>query len=175
MKPSAVFLCVLALTGCNLSSGPDCIDETRGLVVSARLGSVAANPLVSDTGSAQINLFEARNASSKATSARELTWFVGSGLNRANVTAVHIHELDTDRLLFTIPLDPATGPPYVIAQVFTRVPYNGALSWTDLYELLGNERAYIDIHTTQVPQGPLRGPLRRDNTNWQTYTHAYCS
>src|SRR5688500_19782703 len=99
MKYFATLAYALALSGCNLSSGPDCINETRGLMVNARLTSTMPTPTPADTGTAHVNLFEARNADSKATAARELTWFVSSGLNRANVTAVRVHEQDTDRLL----------------------------------------------------------------------------
>src|SRR5688572_25660124 len=102
----------LALTGCSLSSGPDCIDEARVLAVRAKLASVAANPLPGDSGTAFLDLREARNHRTKATSARELIWFVGSSLDRAGVTEVHVHEEITDRLLLTIPIDAMSGPAF---------------------------------------------------------------
>ena len=165
----------LTLTACMTTSGPDCRDETRSLALTARLTSTLPTAPPADTGRANLSLYEARNARTKATSAREILWFAGSGLDRSTVTAVHVHEEGTGRVLFTIPLENTQAPPFVIAQVFTRRPYTGALPWNELYEALGNERAYVDVHTTMYPDGQLRGVLRRDNANWQAFTLAYCS
>ena len=170
----AVVIC-FALTGCSINSGPDCIDETRALAVRAKLASVAANPLPGDSGTAYLDLHEARNHRTKATSARELLWFVGSSLDRANVTAVHVHEKTTDRLLYTIPIDTMSGPRYVITQIFTRRPYTGPVDWNELYDLIGNLHTYVDVHTTGSPGGHLRGELQRVYIDWETFVHSYCS
>jgi hypothetical protein len=167
------FIAVVPLCTACAVSGPDCRDETRSLGASARL--VATTPAAPDTGRAQLSLYEARNARTKATAAREILWFAGSSLNRADVTAVHVHEEGTDRLLFTFPLEPTQAPAFVITQVFTRRPYTGPVAWNELYELIGNDRAYVDVHTTSHPGGQLRGPLRRENANWQTFIQTYCS
>jgi hypothetical protein len=164
-----------ALTACLRLSGPDCKDETRSLAASARLLSALSTPLPGDTGRANISLYEARDATTKATAAREILWFVGSGLSRADVSAVHVHEQGTGQLLFAIPIEPTQAPPFVITQVFTRQPYAGPVDWIELYERIGNERTYVDVHTNTHPEGQLRGELRRDNSNWQAFTHAYCS
>ena len=164
-----------ALTGCSLTSGPDCIDETRNLATGAKLSSIAANPLPGDSGSAFLDLHEARSHRTKANSAREVMWFVGSSLDRSGVTAVHVHEKNTDRLLFTIPIDTLSGPRYVITQVFTRQPYAGPVAWSELYGLIGMERAYVDVHTTGSPGGHLRGDLRSESPDCQTFFHLYCS
>ena len=160
---------------CVRPTGPDCRAETRSLAVSARLVSLSPAPSPSDTGRAQVALYEARNFRTKSTTARDILWFVGSGLNRNDVNAVHVHEEETGRLLFGIPLEPTPAPPFVISQVFTRRPYTGQVEWNELYGLLGSERAYVDVHTNKLPTGELRGTLRRDNSNWQTFTHSYCS
>ena len=174
-----VSICIVAgcaaLSGCLGLSGPDCKDELRGLTAIAALTSVAPDAAPGDTGTAQLNLHEARDHTSKSTSARELSWFVGSGLDRSGVTAVHVHEEGTARLLFTIPLETPTGPPYVITQIFTRRAYTGPTSWSEIYELVGSQRTYIDVHTTEFPDGELRGALSPQNANWQVFTHAYCS
>jgi hypothetical protein len=169
----AMFCSLLA--GCSLTSGPDCIDETRSLAVSGKLASVAANPLPSDSGTASLNFHEARNYRTKAPSTREVMWFVSSSLDRASVTAIHVHEETTDRLLFTIPIDTLSGPRPVITQVFTRQPYTGTVDWTELYDLIGNARAYVDVHTSGNPGGHLRGELLLVYPNWQTFIHSYCS
>ena len=175
IRGSLQLLCVVVLfAGCAGLSDPDCRDETRSLSTTARLTSTAAQPLASDTGTARISLHEGRVAATGATSYRDIMWFAGSGLTRNGVTAVHVHETGTDRLLFNVPLDPASGPPYVITQVFTRRPYTGAVSFTELYDLLGTERSYVDVHTANGAT-QLRGVLRPENANWQTFTHAFCS
>jgi hypothetical protein len=164
-----------AFTGCASLSGPDCRDETRSLDVDAQLISTLSPGAPGDTGRAHVSLHEARNFRTKATAAREIMWFVGSGLNRADVNAVHVHEQGSGRLLFDIPLQSTQTHPFVITQVFTRESYAGPVDWRELYDLLGNERAYVDVHTSAHPGGQLQGVLRRANSNWQTFTHAYCS
>lgn len=175
IKPVAVIVTCTAFTACHRISGPDCRDETRNLAVRAHLTTVVTPSQPSDTGSAVLSLHEARNAVTNATSAREVLWFVGSGLDRARVTAVHVHEEQTNRLLLDIPLANPSGLPYVITQVFTRRAYTGTVGWTELYDLIGSGRAYVDVHTTDHPAGHLRGGLQIETPGWQTFTRAYCS
>ena len=102
-------------------------------------------------------------------------WFAGSGLDRSQVTAVHVHETGSDRLLVNLPIDSAFGPRYVITQVFTRQPYTGSEDFVSLYELVGTERTYVDVHTIDQPMGRLRGVLRPDFQNWRAFVHNNCS
>jgi hypothetical protein len=102
-------------------------------------------------------------------------WFVESSLTRSRVTAIHVHEIGSNRLLYTVPIESMSGPPNVITQVFTRQPYSGPVEFTELYELVGNERTYIDVHTLDHPAGQLRGTLKPENPNWSNFTHADCS
>ena len=171
-----IFL-ILALSAgaCASLSGPDCIDETRSLSVTARLSSVEASAVRGDSGTAQVFLFEARNYKTKRLSARDIMWFAGSGLDRSAVSGIHIHEKGTDRLLFDIPLEPIGPTRYVITWLSARRPYTGATGWNELYEILGNERAYVDVHTLTHPNGQLRGEFTLDFPNWQSFEHAYCS
>jgi hypothetical protein len=101
-------------------------------------------------------------------------WFVGSGVQRATVTAVHVHEAGTDRLLLDVPLTPV-GPEYVVTQVFEQQPYAGAVPWDDAYGMLGAGRAYVDVHTTTRPSGHLHGTLQVQSPDWASFHHAYCS
>jgi hypothetical protein len=63
----------------------------------------------------------------------------------------------------------------VIAQVFSRQPYTGSVDWNELYTLIGDQAAYIDVHTATGGEPVLRGTLLRENANWRTFTHAFCS
>ena len=174
MKVFVLISCV-GMTGCLGVLRPDCRDETRSLAATARLTSPLPSPVASDTGRASFSLHEARNANTKATTAREAMWFAGSGLDRSQVTAVHVHEAVSDRLLFNIPIDSAFGPRYVITQVFTRRPYTGPEDFANLYELIGTGRTYVDVHTIDQPMGRLRGVLQPDFPNWRTFVHHNCS
>jgi hypothetical protein len=176
VNPVLALLAVcVPIAGCRGWFGPDCKDETRTVIASVRLTSMLASPLPDDTGRASLNLHEARDAVTKSNTARDIMWFAGSGLDRSRVTAIHVHELDTNRLLFTMPIDSAFGPRYVITQVFTRQPYTGSVRFSEFYELVGNEKTYVDVHTIDYPDGQLRGVLRPEYPNWRNFVHHYCS
>jgi hypothetical protein len=172
---AAIVVAAITTTACVRTSGPDCRDETRALDLTARLTVVGTAATPNDTATANVSLHEARHASTKVTSAREMLWFVAGSIGTADVTGVHVHERGTGRLLMDIPLTGAEQPPSVITRVFTRVPYSGPTDWDELYNMLGNQRGYVDVHTRTYPDGQLRGDLRPRNATWQTYTHAYCS
>jgi hypothetical protein len=162
-------------TGCIPFTGPDCIDENRSLAVAARLTSSSPQPQATDTGSTRFSMSEARNHRSRRTTHQYIIWFVGSGLVRSNVTAVHLHEQATGRLLFNVPIDTTFGPAFVVTQVLQAEPYRGTVPWNELYDILGNGRAYVDIHTRDQPNGQLRGTLVPEYPNWRDFVHSYCS
>ena len=167
---------LLALAACDLPFvGPDCIDETRSLSVRARLASTAPDAAPADTGVAGLSFSESRNHRTERTSSRSVTWFVGSGLQRGTVTAVHVHEEATGRLILDVPIDSTYGPPFVITQVFQAQPYTGTVAWNEAYQMLGEGRAYVDVHTTARPLGQLRGRLEPTSPEWEPFVHAYCS
>jgi hypothetical protein len=171
-----LIVAALALsTGCISLSGPDCIDENRSLAVAAQLASTSPDPQPADTGSVHFSFSESRNHRSKRTTWQYMTWFVGSGLVRSQVTAVHLHEQTTGRLLFNVPIDTTFGPAFVVTQVLQAQAYQGPLPWKELYEILGNGRAYIDVHTRDRPAGHLRGALEPEYPNWRDFIHSYCS
>lgn len=176
--PSAKYslaLIALAATGCVPFTGPDCIDETRGLSVHATLTSMLAQPLPGDTGRAHLSLLEARNHDSKRTTYQNIGWFVGSGLVRSRVTAVHVHDSANGRIVLNIPIDTTHGPPFVVTQTLQVQPYSGEMRWNDFYHLLGNGGAHVDVHTIDAPGGQLRGTLKPEYPNWREFNHAYCS
>jgi hypothetical protein len=167
---------LLALAACDLPFvGPDCIDETRSLSVSGHLASVVPDAAPGDTGVASLGFSEARNHRSKRTSRQDVLWSVRAGIVRGTVTAIHVHEVGTDRLVLGLPIDSTTGPASVITQVFTGQPYAGAIPWSEAYVLLGEGRGYLDVHTTAFPLGQLRGRLEAVYPGWRGFTHAYCS
>ena len=127
-----------------------------------------------DTGTAAVSMSESRNHRTKRTSSRGVMWFAGSGLPRETVTAVHVHEEGTGRLVLDVPLTPV-GPPSVITQVFEQQPYAGAVPWDDAYRMLGEGRAYVDVHTAGQSQPRLRGTLQPQSSGWHDFFHAYCS
>jgi hypothetical protein len=155
--------------------GPDCIDETRGLSVSARLMATGSPTVPRDTGELFLGLLEARNHRSKRTSYRHVTWLVGSGVPRSTVTAVHVHEKVTDRILFDVPVDSAFWPAYIVTRTINPVAYTGPLSWNDFYDRLGNGSVYVDVHTSATVGGSLRGEPSPLYPNWREFTHSYCS
>ena len=175
MRGYSLLASCLTLSACLGTSGPDCRDETRSLSADARLSSVVPGSQSGDTAIARFSFYEARNFRTKATAERGATWFVGSGLARSSVTAVHVHEQTSGRLLFNVPLEVVGGSPFVITQIFARRAYTGSVDWDELYQLIGNEGTYVDIHTIDHPNGQLRGTLRPEYPNWRTFTHAYCS
>lgn len=166
---------LLALQGCYFLSGPDCVDEHRALSARATLASIASDPSPADTGYAFFGFNESRNHRTKRTTERRVFWHVRSGLVRSTVTAVHVHETGTGRLVFDVPIDSTHGPPAVITQVFEGQPYPGPLDWGEIYHMLGEGRAYVDVHTTTSPVGHLRGAIAPEYENWRNFQHSYCS
>ncbi len=165
------FLAIPLLSlGCDVPFvGPDCIDETRSLSVTAQL-------LVAGPGVAGFSLGESRNHRTGRTSRRDVTWSVrSSGVARSSVTAIHVHETGTGILLLDVPIDTTSGPPPVITQAFEGRPYAGATDWNTLYQTLGEGRAFVDVHTTTHPEGLFGGGLEPEYPSWERFTRAYCS
>ncbi|MDQ3069901.1 MAG: hypothetical protein M3R55_09260 [Acidobacteriota bacterium] len=87
-----------------------------------------------------------------------------------------MHERDTNRLLFQIPLENANAPADVITQTFTRRPHSGAIAqWSEGYELLGSGRGYLDVHVGASGEPVMRAGLTAQNANWLGFIHANCS
>jgi hypothetical protein len=175
----SLFLAPLFLAGCRLpfGGGPDCIDETRGFDVTAAIAGPDLS-VASDSGTAFLHLFESRNASSKRTSAEEMTWNVRApGVVRAEVTSIHVHERANGQLLIQIPIDTLESP--AITNTYTRQPAPAhTVSWANLYQLVGDDRTYIDVHVAGPSPRVLRGDLSRQgdaSRDWRAFVHAYCS
>lgn len=129
---------LVTAAGCALPLDAGCINETRNLSLEGALQPTDST--MTSSGTALISLHEARNYRTKHTSDEDFLWSVrASGIDRSAVSAVHVHERDTNRLLFQLPLENTNAPADVITQTFTRRPHNGAIAqWSDVYELLGS-------------------------------------
>lgn len=164
---------LLAATGCAVLSGPDCINEYRGVSAAAHLIDLTAAS--ADTGRAFISLSHERNARTKRTASRGVVYFASSTLPRESVTAVHVHATANDALLYSFPLTPI-GPDFVITQNFTNEPYpaSGAVAFDDIFEKIDRGQAYVDVHTGTVGSR-LRGVLVNEHPGTSGWQHAYCS
>ena len=169
------FLLLAITAGCALPLDGSCINETRNLSLSGDLeptGSAGTG-----SGAALISLHEARDYQTKRTSEEHFLWSVrASGIDRSAVTAVHVHERDTNRLLFQLPIENTNAPADVITQTFTMRPHNGAIAqWSDVYELLGSGRAYLDVHVGGSSDPVMRAGLAAQNANWRDFIRGDCS
>lgn len=165
---------LLTAAGCANPFSGSCINETRNLSLAGTLEPTAPT---GTSGAALISLHEARNFQTKRTALEEFLWSVRApGFDRSAVSAVHVHERDTDRILFQLPVENTNMPADVITQTFTRRPHNGAIAqWAEVYELLGSGRGYLDVHVGGSGNPVMRANLAAQNANWRDFIHANCS
>jgi len=173
MRLLTLVLMVIA-GGCALPLDGGCINETRNLSLGGTLEPTAS---AGSAGTALVSLHEARHYRTQQTSGEEFLWSVrASGIDRSTVSAVHMHERETNRLLFQIPLENTNAPADVITQTFTRRPHNGAIAqWSEVYELLGSGRGYLDVHVGGSDNSVMRANLTAQNANWRDFLRANCS
>ena len=170
-------LFAVLLSGCLGLTGPDCVNETRFVAVRGAL-ALAGSP--ADTGTASIDLDEARNHRTKNTASREIMYFVRApNVDRSQVTAIHVHQKSDDRLFFSVPIDTLASP-VAITTTYTRQPFPGsAVPWTEIYETVGSGGAYLDVHVGGAQPRVLRADLARPADaavpDWRAFQHAYCS
>lgn len=89
---------------------------------------------------------------------------------------MHVHERDTNRLLFGLPLENPSALPDVITLTFSPRPHNGIIaSWSEVYELLGAGRGYLDVHVAGSSEPVMRANLTAQFANWRDFVHANCS
>ena len=174
MHVLTVVLLMIA-AGCDHPFSGGCINEARNLALGGTLEPTV--PTGTMTGTATVSLHEARHYRTKQTADEDFLWSVrATGIDRSTVSAVHVHERDTNRLLFQIPLENTNAPADVITQTFTRRPHNGAIAqWSEVYELLGSGRAYLDVHVGGSGNPVMRANLTAQNANWRDFIHADCS
>ena len=174
MKALTAVLLVIA-SGCALPLDGSCIDERRALSLEGTLEPTTA--AVTGTGTVLVGLQEARNHRTKRTSEQHFNWAVrATGIDRSTVTAVHVHERDTNRLLFQIPIENTNGPADVITLTFSPRPHNGIIAqWSEVYELLGSGRGYLDVHAGGASEPVMRANLTAQFANWREFIHSSCS
>ena len=174
MHVLAIVLLMIA-AGCELPFGGGCLNETRNLSLSGALEPTTSAGAV--TGTAGVSLHEARHYRTRQTSEEHFLWSVrASGIDRSTVSAVHVHERGTDRLLFVIPIENMNAPADVITETSTMRPHNGAIAqWSEVYELLGAGGAYLDVHVGGSGNPALRANLTTQNSNWREFNRGNCS
>lgn len=156
--------CVPLLTG-----GPDCVNEYSGVETKAEL---------SDETYVVFGITHERNATTKRTASRTVGWGARLPVARSEVTAIHVHEGQPGtpgRILVT--LDPRTaqeGPPPTVIMT-NRQPYSGTVSFEELRAILLDGRAYVDVHSGQVPAVNASAQLVVQNPGSTGWHHAYCS
>ena len=161
-------------TGCTLPLGM-CIDEARNLSLDGTWEATGSTETI--PGSVLVGMHEARNHNTKDTTAQEYFWSIrSSSIDRATVSAVHVHERDTDRLLFEIPIENTPGAPAEFITNSNRRPHNGAIAqWSEVYEILGSGRGYVDVHLGGSGEPVLRANLTPQHSNWRNFVHSSCS
>jgi hypothetical protein len=167
-------LLVLLAGGCALPLDGSCIDERRSLSLEGVLQPAGAAAI--GNGTAFLGLIEARNYRTKHTSEENFYWAVrASGFDRSTVSAVHVHERETGRLLFQIPIENTNGPADVITLIFSPRPHNGLVAqWSVVYELLGSGSGYLDVHAGGSSEPVLRANLSPQFANWRDFVHSSC-
>src|SRR5688572_16288190 len=114
------------VAGCGLLFDGMCINERRILYLDGSLESIDATGTA--TGTVSITIHEVRNHRTKQERYLEhFSWSVrASGMDPSAVSAVHVHERDTNLLLFQMPLENANALPEVITQRTSWDPPNAA-------------------------------------------------
>jgi hypothetical protein len=168
-------LLLVIVAGCRLPFDGMCIDERRILYLEGSLESSDATGAA--TGTVSFSVHEVRNHRTKRDRHIEhFSWSVrATGIAPSAVSAVHLHERDTNLVLVELPLENATALPDVITQRTGGPPPNAALPWSDVYDLLGAGRVYLDVHIGGSGHHTMRADLAARNPNWQQFIHSSCS
>lgn len=162
------------VAGCSLPFDGMCIHERRILYLEATLES---NATATATGTAGITIHEVRNHRTKQDRHFEVfSWSVRSSeINPSAVSAVHVHERDTNLLLFQLPLGSNNPVPGIISERTHWLPLDAARPWPELYDLLGEGRGYLDVHIAASENPVMRFTLAARNPNWAEFKHSSCS
>lgn len=163
------------VAGCRLPFDGMCIHERRILYLEGTLDSIHAPGTV--TGPVSITIHEVRNHRTKQDRYFEhFSWSVrSSDINPTAVSAVHVHERDTDLLLFQLPLGSNNPVPGIITERTSWQPTDAALPWPEVYDLLGSGRGYLDVHVGGSDDPAMRATLAARNANWAQFIHSSCS
>ena len=163
------------VAGCRLPFDGMCINERRILYLEGSLESIG--PTGTATGTVSITIHEVRNHRTKQERYLEhFSWSVrASGIDPSAVSAVHVHERDTNVVLFQLPLGSQNPLPGVITERTSWHPPDGAIPWSEVYELLGAGRSYLDVHLGGSDNPTMRANLAARNANWGQFVHSSCS
>ena len=87
-------------------------------------------------------------------------------------TAAHLHEAETDDVLYTFPVSMERAEPQNparfawIVSSFETDRYQGSVPIDRLYELVSSNGTYIDVHTVAHPVGTKARLVVNTSTNW---------
>lgn len=168
---TATFGLTLAAAGCDLLEGR-CVYELRSVEVSATL----TNAALPDSGSARLNLFERRSGRGHPSQQQQVTYVATSSLDRATVTAVHLHAGPVNaagRVLYDIPIKPGFRADDITVSA-AQASYEGPADFRYLFALVRDSVTHFDVHVGDNVTPLLAGPSFRSApvTDW---TRPYCS
>ncbi len=162
-----------ALSGCLFPSGL-CENETRDITINAVLAAPGAG---GGTGTATLELFEARKDQGSASVEQSVVFAAASTLDRTTVTAVHLHAgtpAAPGQVLYEFPLVPA-GAPSNITVVYLREPYRGTVAFPDLFAAMTGSATYLDVHVGGSAIPALAGVSRVLEPSAALWNRDYCS
>lgn len=91
------------------------------------------------------------------------------------VTDIHLHEAQTDDILYTFPVsleraDPTNPILFAwIVSSFETSPYQGTVPFDLLYRLVSSHGTYVDVHTVAHPAGAKARLVVTQSTDWREY------
>lgn len=167
LGPSCAAVLLTATTSACFPDPFACRTEARSLDATAALSGEAVVPpsQPADTGSAFVSFLQFRGHDTQ----QSLTWFI-RGAAGSVVAGLHIHRGgagENGSMVYEF-TNGYSGPEDVISQSGPQV-WSGKVGYQELFDLIRNNRAYVDIHTEARPDGALRGQLRvTRESDWQT-------
>ena len=120
-----------------------------------------------------VSLLDSRNDNNDQFS--WLVFFAPTDSADSLVTDIHLHEGDTDEVLYTFPVsveraDPQNPNLFVWnVSSFESSSYLGSVPFGEFYESVGRNGTYVDVHTVAHPAGARAGLAVTQSTDWREY------
>ena len=91
------------------------------------------------------------------------------------VTDIHLHEAETDDILYTFPVSVERADPnnptlfaWIVSSFETSL-YRGSVPFDLVYRLVSSNGTYVDVHTVAHPAGAKARVAVKQSTNWTEY------